>query len=146
MTSRSKQKGYLTIILMGVLLACIAGAGLYMRIQSGRIADLTAKLAVAEQVVQFAQVINQTAANEIDSLKVINQRCAHQRMAAETRARKASEAIESSKEASEKVLREEAREVRNENSESVCSSPVPARTTELLVAAAIRANQGGDGR
>lgn len=141
--SSRKQTGFVaTIYLLGALLLAATGSGWYMTHQNNKIRDLTAKVTLAEQFILQAQVINAGAVAEIENLRIVNDRCANQRLAAETAARRASEAIESAKEKADARTREEAREIRNETSDNVCSMAVPARTTELLVAAAVRANEG----
>jgi hypothetical protein len=143
----TRHKGFfsLTIILLALLIAAAGASALFMRYQTHRIADLTAENEVAKTVVlQAAQAIAQDDAI-IEQLRQMNKECIDQRTAALEGARIAAEAIERKQREAYRAALARASEIKDDNVNQVCSTPVPARTVELLVAAATSANKGSDG-
>ena len=136
--------GFAILYLVAALAAVsVSGAGLYAW-QSHRIGKLTAELALEQRANEGLREVAVFNQGVLDSTIKEVKACADLRQSAEDRAHEASVALEEAQRVAFKRAQKRINEIKNDNAAAVCSVPVPARTVELLIAAAYNANTGED--
>lgn len=137
-----RQRGVITLYFIGALVVALGVAIVIGKFQSNKIEKLHKQVAAYEVVTDaYVQALEQQQIAINDVIK-INEECVSLREQAEIRAIEAERRLQAALNRSFIRSQERVNEINKDNRVAVCSSPVPARTVELLVEAATSANRG----